>query len=322
MRHLRPRTLAEALRLLDELDESATPFTLIAGATDVVSQAKITGRPTGTLVSLTLIEELRGIHRGAGSDSTLRIGALTSVADLASDPSLPPGLAEAARMVASPQIRNRASVGGNLLADRRCVFFNQSDQSREAHGSCFKAGGDACHLVPGARPPGEGPQLTCRARLISDLAPCLIALDAKILVAWSRGTRTLPLAELYRPDGIDRHSLSRREIILSIEIARADAKALHYEKLRIRNTLDFPSLGVALAREKNLGSTQLTYRLALTGLDGAAPPFSGMATHEQASDLVLRLASSHPDRQTLKQIFFAQLSPPHDSRSGGKGYDA
>ena len=105
-----------------------------------------------------------------------------------------PALAQAAAAVAGPAHRNAATLGGNLCADTRCVFYNQSEWWRAANRYCLKRGGDTCHVAPqGAR---------CHAAFSGDVAPALIALDASVEVSSVKGTRRLPLAQLYRDAGI------------------------------------------------------------------------------------------------------------------------
>lgn len=259
----RPASLAELHSLLESCAANGREVALAAGATDLMPQLKRGLRAPDLLVSLGGLPELSGVSLLA--DGGLRIGAMTPLADLAHDARVHaaiPALAQAAARVASLPIRQRATLGGNLLVDTRCSFYNQSPVNRAAHGACFKAGGDICHIVKSAVL-GKLPQ--CQARFVSDTAPVLLLADAALHLASPRGERRLPLAGFYRHDGMERHALAVDEVLLAIEVPATAGLAIDYDKLAIRNTLDFPSLGIALGLCRE-GETPVELRLAMTGI--------------------------------------------------------
>lgn len=244
---LRPRSVDALHALLADLARQQRRYAISAGGTDLVPQLKLGLATPEVLVSLGGIAALRGIAREA--DGRVRIGAMTPLAAIVADPLLrevAPVLVEAAACVASAPIRERATVGGNLLADHRCNFFNQSPLNRAAHGPCFKAGGSVCHIVKSAVL-GQLPQ--CQARIVSDTTPALLVLDAELQLHSPRGERLVALADFHCGDGIERHQLAADEVLLAIDLPSRPGLVAAYEKLAARANLDFPSLGIALARD-------------------------------------------------------------------------
>ena len=122
------------------------------------------------------------------------IGGGTRLSDLAQHTAIPP-LAEAAGLVAGPQIRNMGTIGGNVLLDTRCLFYNQTEFWRKSLGYCLKAEGDWCHVIGGPK--------TCVAAQSSDTVPVLLAMDASITLLGPNGERVLKLRELYQFNGMD-----------------------------------------------------------------------------------------------------------------------
>ena len=179
-----PETLESAAREFMAGDGVA----LIAGGTDLIPRLKTGVKKTARLLSLSRIRGLKELTvRGDG----LFIGSMITLAELIENPIVRqhiPILAESARFVASPQIRNQGTVGGNLLQERRCQYLNQSDSWRENVSPCFQLGGEVCHQIPSSK--------VCRALYYSDLAPVLLAFDAAAEILDENGSRTISLQEL------------------------------------------------------------------------------------------------------------------------------
>jgi CO/xanthine dehydrogenase FAD-binding subunit len=118
----------------------------------------------------------------------------------------------------------------------------------------------------------ETDPLVCRARFVSDSVPVLLLLNAEVIVSSGTTERIVPLAQLYREDGLRHHQLARGEFLRSIQIPNQPKSKIVYEKLRIRNAIDFPSLGLAGRLARNLGGSEgdMQVRLALTGV-GMSP---------------------------------------------------
>jgi 4-hydroxybenzoyl-CoA reductase subunit beta len=185
------------------------------------------------------VREFSDTADGAG----LAVGAGVTLTDLAGDPRVKsryPGLYQAASQVATPHIQNMATLGGNLCLDTRCNYYDQNHEWRQAIGFCMKKEGETCWVAPGSD--------RCLAVSSTDTAPMLIALGARVtLVSKKDGERTLPLADLYRNDGI--HYLTRRpdEILTAVHLDDAAGWKSVYWKLRRRGSFDFPVLSVAAA---------------------------------------------------------------------------
>jgi 4-hydroxybenzoyl-CoA reductase subunit beta len=240
----RPRTVSEAVTLLSEAGPSAM---IVAGGTDLLPNMKHELFTPDVLVSLAGIEELRGVREDA--NGWITIGAMTSLADVAAHPVLSrrtPALSQAAGLVAGPQLRSMGTLGGNVMLDTRCQWYNQTYFWRQALGFCLKKDGVHCHVVPQGR--------RCVAAHSSDTAPVLIALGAEVEIASRAGRRVVPVEEFFVADGIHNNVLQRDEIVTRIVIpARARGMRTGYQKLRPRGAIDFPMLSIAFAARMHGG---------------------------------------------------------------------
>jgi 4-hydroxybenzoyl-CoA reductase subunit beta len=252
----RPGTVDEVLVLARELEGK---FDYLAGGTDLLPNYKMHLNLRPHLVALEDVAELRG-------RSLDRIGAMERLADLELDEPLLsayPPLGDAVREVATPLVRASGTVGGNLLVETRCFFFNQSYFWRESLGFCLKADGDRCHVVP--------QKTKCYATFSGDLAPALMSVDAEVEVAGRGGRRRLPLDRLYdlAGDGIHRLSLAPGELVVGVHLpAQTRGRPGRYLKLRMRPSYDFPELGVAASGTFD-GDRVEALRLAVGGAEMA-----------------------------------------------------
>jgi 4-hydroxybenzoyl-CoA reductase subunit beta len=235
--YVAPGTLDGAVRAMVEAGPAGM---LVAGGTDLFPNMKRRQFEPRTLVGLRGIGELRGI---TGSPRQgMRIGACTTLAAVATHPEVArvyAGLATAAGLVSSPQLRNMGTLGGNVCVDTRCNYYNQSYEWRKAIGFCMKKDGDICLVAPGSP--------RCWAVSSSDTAPVLWSLGARAHLVGPAGERTVPLAALYRDDGIEYLAKRADEILTEIVLPPADGWRSAYLKLRRRGSFDFPILGVAVA---------------------------------------------------------------------------
>jgi 4-hydroxybenzoyl-CoA reductase subunit beta len=238
-----PRTVREAAELLAA---SPTDTMLVAGGTDLLPNMKRRQQVPATLIGLRQIAELKAITTGNPSTELraggLTIGAGVTLTALVDDPRVHrsyAGLWQAAVQVATPHLRNMGTIGGNLCLDTRCNYYDQSYEWRKAIDFCMKKDGSTCWVAT------SSPK--CLAVSSTDTAPALIALGAGVTLVSADGTRTLPVADLYRNDGI--HYLTRRptEIVASIHIPPHDGWRSTYWKLRRRGAFDFPVLSIAAA---------------------------------------------------------------------------
>ena len=230
----------------------------LGGGTDlVVNLRRGIGDPPATLIDLGRVRDMKGI---AVDGERVRIGAGVTIGELAEDPRVRagfPGLAAAAGSIAGPTHRNMGTVGGNLCLDTRCIYYNQSEWWRAANRYCLKYGGDVCHVAPKSR--------VCYATFSGDLAPALAVLDAaEVEIAGAARNRTLPLESLHTGDGERYLALEPDELVVAVRARRPPALRTGYDKVRVRQSIDYPIAGVAagVARE---GDRVADLRLAFTG---------------------------------------------------------
>jgi 4-hydroxybenzoyl-CoA reductase subunit beta len=150
-----------------------------------------------------------------------------------------PALATAAGLVSTPQLRNAGTIGGNLLLDTRCNYYNQTEFWRNAIGYCMKRDGDICLVAPGSP--------RCWAISSADTAPVLVSLGASVRLFSARGERVLPVCELFNDDGMQPYTKAADEILSEVILPPAAGWRSIYLKLRRRGSFDFPMLGVAVA---------------------------------------------------------------------------
>jgi 4-hydroxybenzoyl-CoA reductase subunit beta len=235
--YLGPTRVEEAVRLLAEHGGDAM---VVAGGTDLYPNMKRRQFEPKVLVGLRGIRELAAI--GGTARDGLRIGAGATLSRVARHPEVAghyPGLARAAGVVSTPQLRNTGTLGGNVCVDTRCNYYNQSYEWRKAIGFCTKKDGDVCLVAPGSP--------RCWAVSSSDTAPVLWALGAELTLVGPAGERRIPVAGLYQDDGIRYLRKAADEIVTEIRLPPADAWQATYWKLRRRGAFDFPVLGVAAA---------------------------------------------------------------------------
>ena len=231
-----PCTLEEAARILD--GEGAGAMAL-AGGTDLLPNMKRRQQVPRTLMSLRYIEDLKHARlEHAGS----RLGACVTLAEIGADPRFRNGLtalAQAASLVATPHIRNMATLGGNLCLDTRCNYYDQNYEWRKAIDFCLKKDGDTCWVAPGSS--------KCMAVSSTDTAPALIALGARVRLISRTGEREVSLADLYNNDGLDYIKRKPNEILTEVLVDSLHGWKSTYWKLRRRGSFDFPVLSVAAA---------------------------------------------------------------------------
>jgi 4-hydroxybenzoyl-CoA reductase subunit beta len=252
-RYISARSLDEAARLLADYGERAMP---VAGGTDLYPNMKRRQFTPEALVGLRGLRELRGIAGDPAQGMT--IGALATLTEVAGHPAIRqsyPALAQAAGLVSAPQLRNVGTLGGNLCVDTRCNYYNQTEFWRHSIGYCMKKDGDICLVAPGSP--------RCWAVSSSDCAPALISLQAHVRLVGPRGERLIPVAALYRDDGIAYLAKQRDEILAEVRLPPADGWRSSYRKLRRRGAFDFPILGVAAALRQEQDGTVSDARIVL-----------------------------------------------------------
>jgi 4-hydroxybenzoyl-CoA reductase subunit beta len=229
------RSLDEAVELKDRHGSTAS---FVAGGTDLYPNMKRRQQTPAFVIDVRGIAELNGIDvTPAGG---LRIGAGVTLTRLIRHPQVRtqwPVLADAAATISTPILQNMGTVGGNLLLDTRCNYYDQNYEWRKAIDFCMKKDGVICWVAP------SSPR--CWAVQSSDLAPVMVALGASVTLRGSGGERTIPAASLYVDDGIRFLSKQPDELLISVEVPAQDGARAAYIKLRRRGAFDFPVLGVA-----------------------------------------------------------------------------
>jgi 4-hydroxybenzoyl-CoA reductase subunit beta len=295
---LSPATLDEALAMLSR---SPADTLVVAGGTDAVPNLKHRLHEPARVLHLGRVAGLRDVRE---TDAGVELGALVTLSALAWHPLIRrewPGLATAASLVASPQIRNMGTLGGNLCLDTRCTYYNQTLFWRGALGYCLKKSGDLCHVVPAGR--------RCVAAHSSDVAPMLIALGASVELASAFGRRTMPVEEFFVGDGVH-NTVRRPEELVTRVIVPPAARGLRtaYRKLRPRKSIDFPMLSVAFATGWEDG-TLAKPRLVVGALAAKPRVVSGLgaiADGRPADDAVVAAiaAAAHQQCQPMPNIAY------------------
>jgi 4-hydroxybenzoyl-CoA reductase subunit beta len=291
-RWLRPTSVNEVLRVLAEHPGDCL---LVAGGTDAVPNLKHRLHEPKYVVSLAGVEELRFAREDAEG---LHLGARLTLSELAANAAVLrhwPALARAASLVASPQIRNMGTLGGNLCLDTRCTYYNQTFFWREALGFCLKKDGTKCHVVPAGK--------RCVAAHSSDVSPVLIALGASVEILNPAGARVLPVEDFFVGDGIHNNVLQPGELVTRV-IVPASAKGVRtsYAKLRPRGAIDFPMLSVAVAAREAAGAVQ-SLRVVVSGLGARPRTLGGLDTLVRGKDVSEALF------ETVAAVAYKQCHP-------------
>lgn len=239
-----PTDLEGALELMNRFGERGWA---IAGGYDSLDWFKDRVKSPEAVIDLDGVEALKGIRE---SDDGIEIGALTTLTEVERSPLIGAQygvLGDAARRVASPQIRNAATLGGNVCQDTRCWYYRFGLP-------CYRAGGNICYAdtpVAMNREHAIFERGRCVAVSPSDCAAALVALDATMVVRNVKGERVVAAEEFFMPESVDvtrMTVLERRDLLTSIRIPRAwSGASFYFEKVADRNTWDFPLVNVACA---------------------------------------------------------------------------
>jgi len=252
-----PATIDDAIRLLDQ---HGTDALVLAGGLDSMDWLKDRLKKPKVVVDLGQIKELHGIKEANGG---LEIGAMTPLTEVVKHPVVRDKfsiLMQAAELVASPQIRNQGTLGGNVSQDTRCWYYRGG-------WSCYRAGGNICYAdTPTAinREHAIFDADRCVAVNPSDTAPALVALDAQMVIRGPRGERIVNAENYWIGPGIDitrMNVLQANELLVAIRIPATMAGAqFYFEKVRDRQVWDFPLVNVAAAIKpsgSNIGESRL-----------------------------------------------------------------
>jgi 4-hydroxybenzoyl-CoA reductase subunit beta len=257
-RYTDPKTVVRAVAA------QKTSGKFLAGGTDLFVAMKEKTIQPDLLVDLGGISRLKGVKRNRQTKE-LRIGALTTLSQLQANSLIQkhiPALSQIIPLVSTWQLRNMGTLGGNLCLDTRCCYYNQPFLLKQRWEPCLKIGGKICHLVKGKK--------ICHAVYSGDLAAPLIALGTKVRVAGEKTTREVALNKFFTGSGIKPNILKHNEILTEVCLPELPARSgLSYQKLRLRDTVDFPLLGVALFLQ--LGSNNEKCRMVRLVLNAVGP---------------------------------------------------
>jgi xanthine dehydrogenase YagS FAD-binding subunit len=264
-----PTSVADAQMLLEQHGPDAW---VLAGGLDSFDWLKDRIRKPKVVVELSGIGELRGLRAlGNNGGDGIEIGAMTTLTEVVNHPVIKQKydlLAQAAELVASPQIRNQGTIGGNVSQDTRCWYYRSG-------WPCYRAGGNICYADT---PEGRNREHAilyadrCVAVNPSDSAPALIALDAKFVIRTRKGERVVEAEDYFVGPDIDitrLHILQPGDLLTAIRIPSTWAGAqFYFEKIRDRNVWDFPLMNVASAvvtSGENSAQTIDRIRIAVNG---------------------------------------------------------
>ena len=295
-RYLAPRGLDEAALMLAQEGEQAM---LVAGGTDLYPNMKRRQFTPPVLIGLRAIPAMHSIS--GSPEQGMRVGAGVTLSTLAAHAFILqhyPALATAAGSVSTPQLRNAGTIGGNLLLDTRCNYYNQTEFWRHSIGYCMKKDGDVCLVAPGSA--------RCWAISSADTAPVLVSLGAQVRLVSVRGERVLPVRELFRDDGMDPYTKAPDEILTEVILPPADGWRSAYLKLRRRGSFDFPLLGVAVALRFAADRTVADARITLGAV--ASHP---VEASEAAAQLIGRSLS--PELIDAVAVAASRRSKPLDN---------
>jgi xanthine dehydrogenase YagS FAD-binding subunit len=246
-----PGSIDDAIKLLDRNGADAL---VLAGGLDSMDWLKDRLKKPKVVVDLGQIKELTGVREANGG---LEIGAMTTLTEVVRHPMVKEKfslLMEAAELVASPQIRNQGTIGGNVSQDTRCWYYRGG-------WTCYRAGGNICYAdTPTAvnREHAIFDADRCVAVNPSDTAPALLALDAQMVIRGPKGERVVNAEDYWIGPDIDitrMNVLAPNEVLTAIRIPATMAGAqFYFEKVRDRQVWDFPLVNIASAIKDNGGN--------------------------------------------------------------------
>lgn len=261
LEHVDATSVGHAISVLQEHGRDAT---IIAGNTDEMEWLKDRKRAPEVVVDLKPIDDLHGVSET--DDGGLRIGALETLSTVADHEAVREKfgvLAEAVEAIATPQLRNQGTIGGNLTQDSRCWYYRGGFD-------CYRAGGNTCYAMTGeSRDHAVTDYSRCITAHPSDGAVALVALDADVVIEGPRGERREPISEFFvgpEENITVMHDLAHEEILKEIRVPgdRAGAE-FYFEKIRDRESWDFPTVNIAAVVNRS-GGTVSDARIVSNGV--------------------------------------------------------
>jgi 4-hydroxybenzoyl-CoA reductase beta subunit len=267
--YLEPTNVEEALSIIGAHKET---IKIMAGGTDLLNRMKLRLIEPAFVMNIGKLRKMDGIDIG---DTETIIGANTRLRELAGASLVNKrfrAIAEAASQVASPAITNMATVGGNILQNTRCMYYNQSGMVLNGLERCHKRGGSVCLAVKGGK--------RCFSVYQGDMAPALIAFDARCALEKEGSTRTISITELFTGNGVAPFAMGADELLTKIIIPKpGGVYSSAYRKLRLRGSVDYP-LASAAAFISVTDDRKVTRYRVVIGAAGAAPKVIDRASSE------------------------------------------
>jgi 4-hydroxybenzoyl-CoA reductase subunit beta len=258
--YMEPASVEEALSILRTHGETAR---IMAGGTDLVNRMKLRLLEPAFVIHIGKLPNMDGIEIG---DAETVIGANVRLREIAGAPLISKkfrAVAEAVFQVASPAITNMATLAGNLLQNTRCMYYNQPGMVLNGLERCHKRGGKVCLAVKGGK--------RCFSVYQGDMAPALIAFDARCVLEKKGSKRTIPLTELFTGNGVAPFTLGADELLTKIILPKQEGlSGSAYRKLRLRGSTDYP-LASAAAYVSVTDDRKVTRCRLVIGCAGAAP---------------------------------------------------
>jgi 4-hydroxybenzoyl-CoA reductase subunit beta len=258
--YLEPATLTEALSMMDRYKDSVK---VVAGGTEAVAQLKLRLIRPEYVMNIKKIPEMSGIVE---NDQEISLGANTTLKEIVHSPVLKKkcgAIAEAAFLVASPTIAAMGTIGGNILQNTRCMFYDQSEIVLKGLEACHKRGGRICLALKGSN--------RCFSVYQGDMAPALMAFDGKGVLEKKGSTRTVLIRDLFTGNGAQPFSIGPDEILTKIILPKQKgAQGSAYRKLRIRGSVDYPLASAAALITMTADQKISTSRIVI-GAAGPAP---------------------------------------------------
>jgi 4-hydroxybenzoyl-CoA reductase subunit beta len=279
--YLIPQSLAEACQAAAAEGLAAL---IIAGGTDLLQALKYGLKKPSLLIDISSLPELDFIsysqHQG------LTIGPLVTLRRLAAHQAVRdnyPLLAHAALSMGSTQLQAMGTIGGNICQDTCCIYYNLPPMSRQGLDPCFKLDGGKCHAVKGSK--------ICWATYSGDIAPALLALQAELTIAGRDGDKVMPVSSLFSGRGENPHNLQPGQLVKEIHLPPPGDSQGIYLKLRLRKSIDYPLLGVAVNILSDRSKKKLhEVTLALTAVEKSPLLITAPPELAASSDLATQVA--------------------------------
>ena len=303
--YFEPKKLKEAVSILQNEPDAK----ILAGGTDLLMNMKHRVECPAVIVNIKRIGELGDIRQDKGD---IRIGALTPLKRLHMSALITknfPGLAGAASAVGSYHHQVMGTLAGNICQQNRCMYFNQSKWWRSSRPTCYKAGGEICHVL--------NKKEICYSTYCGDMAPALLVLNAKISLTGIDGKREVGIEDLFSGDGKAPLSFKPDEIMTEIHIPiDANKGVAAYIKFANRDSIDFPIVGTALWASMD----KKEYRVAFTAVDRKpvrGPNVEAFLKGKKLDEKTIKKASALAAKEA-KPVKTSVYSPSHKRRLMGQ----